>query len=106
MLLLQVEGIRVEKTRLVEDPERGTVAVGTGQFVEYPVQLVLKSIGYASLPLGGVPFDTRRGIVPNAGGRVLTGVRLACCMVLQLGCRATLCNRRLRVALCRAVLCT
>jgi hypothetical protein len=38
------------------------------------VQLVLKSIGYKSLPLEGVPFDTKRGVVPNAAGRVLAGV--------------------------------
>lgn len=37
------------------------------------MQLVLKSIGYKSLPLEGVPFDSKQGIVPNAGGRVLTG---------------------------------
>lgn len=63
----------MEKTKLVADPERGTRAVGTGEYEEYPVQLVLKSIGYKSLPLGGVPFDSRGGIVPNAAGRVLTG---------------------------------
>lgn len=70
----QVRAIRVEKTQLVPDPQRGTVAVGTGEFEEYPVQLVLKSIGYKSLPLDGVPFDSKQGIVPNAAGRVLTGV--------------------------------
>eukprot|EP00878_Enallax_costatus_P042799 GHUV01050276.1.p1 GENE.GHUV01050276.1~~GHUV01050276.1.p1 ORF type:complete len:172 (+),score=56.42 GHUV01050276.1:291-806(+) len=61
-------------TRLVADPERGTKAVGTGEFVEYPVQMVLKSIGYKSLPIDGVPFDSKQGIVPNSAGRVLTGV--------------------------------
>jgi NADPH-dependent glutamate synthase beta subunit-like oxidoreductase len=70
----QVQAVRVERTRLVSDPERGAVAVGTDEFEEYPVQLVLKSIGYKSLPLEGVPFDTKRGVVPNAAGRVLAGV--------------------------------
>jgi NADPH-dependent glutamate synthase beta subunit-like oxidoreductase len=69
-----VRAIRVEKTRLEADPQRGVVAVGTGEYEEYPVQLVLKSIGYKALPLEGVPFDARRGVVPNAAGRVLTGV--------------------------------
>eukprot|EP00775_Hariotina_reticulata_P013005 gene13005-13134_t len=69
----QVHAIRVEKTRLVADAARGVVAVGTGDFEEYPVQLVLKSIGYKSLPLKGVPFDSRQGIVPNKAGRVLAG---------------------------------
>jgi hypothetical protein len=70
---VQVQAIRVEKTRLVADPARGVIAVGTGDFEEYPVQLVLKSIGYKSLPLQGVPFDSRQGIVPNKAGRVLAG---------------------------------
>jgi NADPH-dependent glutamate synthase beta subunit-like oxidoreductase len=39
------------------------------------VQLVLKSIGYKSLPLPGLPFDNRQGVVPNAAGRVMTGGR-------------------------------
>lgn len=63
----------MERTHLVPDPVRGTAAVGTGEFEEYPVQLVLKSIGYKSLPLEGVPFDSKHGVVPNAGGRVLSG---------------------------------
>lgn len=58
---------------MIADAERGTRAVGTGEFEQYPVQLVLKSIGYKSLPLDEVPFDSRAGIVPNAAGRVLTG---------------------------------
>jgi adrenodoxin-NADP+ reductase len=64
----------VEKTRLVPDPVRGAVAVGTGEYEEYPVQLVLKSIGYKSLPLDGVPFDSKQGTVPNVAGKVLTGM--------------------------------
>lgn len=72
--VLQVEAIRVEKTQLVPDPVRGSIAVGTGEYEEYPVQLVLKSIGYKSLPLEGVPFDSKQGVVPNVAGRVLAGV--------------------------------
>ena len=33
--------------------------------------LVLRSIGYRGVPLPGVPFDERRGVIPNEGGRVL-----------------------------------
>jgi adrenodoxin-NADP+ reductase len=70
---LQVTGLRVELTQLQVQPGRGAVAVGTGQFETYPVQLVLKSIGYKSLPLEGVAFDQRAGVIPNTSGRVLTG---------------------------------
>ena len=34
-------------------------------------QMVLRSVGYQSVPLPGVPFDPRASVVPNALGRVL-----------------------------------
>jgi len=43
---------------------------GTGEFEELPVDLVLTCIGYRALPLEGVPFDERRGVIPNSRGRV------------------------------------
>jgi ferredoxin--NADP+ reductase len=33
--------------------------------------MVLRSVGYQSVPLAGVPFDSRACVVPNAEGRVL-----------------------------------
>ena len=33
--------------------------------------MVLRSVGYQSVPLPGVPFDRRASVVPNAQGRVL-----------------------------------
>jgi ferredoxin--NADP+ reductase len=32
--------------------------------------LVLRSIGYRGRPVGDLPFDERRGVIRNAGGRV------------------------------------
>src|SRR5947207_2850382 len=32
--------------------------------------LVFRAIGYRGLPLPGVPFDERQGVIPNDGGRV------------------------------------
>jgi len=67
-----VAAVRVERTRLERSGGGGgAVAVGTGEFEEHEVQLVLKSIGYRTLPLMGVPYDARRAVVPNAAGRVL-----------------------------------
>jgi ferredoxin--NADP+ reductase len=60
-------GLRLERTRLTAD---GTFA-GTGEIEELEAQLVLRSVGYQSVPLPGVPFDQRSCTVPNAGGRVL-----------------------------------
>ncbi|CAN1275332.1 NADPH:adrenodoxin oxidoreductase, mitochondrial [Linum perenne] len=34
--------------------------------------MVLKSIGYKSVPVPGLPFDHQKGVVPNAGGRVVS----------------------------------
>jgi ferredoxin--NADP+ reductase len=45
--------------------------IGTGSFETLPVQMVLRSVGYQSVPLPGVPFDNRSCVVPNAEGRVL-----------------------------------
>jgi ferredoxin/flavodoxin---NADP+ reductase len=64
----EVAGLRVERTRLSQD---GTFE-GTGEYETIPAQLVLRSVGYQSVPLPGVPFDTRSYTVPNADGRVLS----------------------------------
>ncbi|XP_057500322.1 NADPH:adrenodoxin oxidoreductase, mitochondrial-like isoform X3 [Actinidia eriantha] len=67
-----VAGVRFEKTILKESAGSGKqVAVGTGQFEDLESRLVLKSIGYKSVPVDGLPFDANKGIVPNIGGRVL-----------------------------------
>jgi ferredoxin--NADP+ reductase len=63
----RVEGLRLEHTTLNDE---GRV-VGTGEYETIPVGLVLRSVGYQSVPLPGVPFDSRSYVVPNDGGRVL-----------------------------------
>ncbi|OAY80576.1 NADPH:adrenodoxin oxidoreductase, mitochondrial [Ananas comosus] len=69
----RVGGVRLEKTCLKENGASGKqVAVGTGEFEDIKCGLVLKSIGYKSLPVDGLPFDERRGVVPNVKGKVLS----------------------------------
>jgi len=63
----RVEGLRLEHTALNDE---GRV-VGTGEYETLPVRLVLRSVGYQSVPLPGVPFDPRAYVVPNEEGRVL-----------------------------------
>ncbi|XP_039115613.1 NADPH:adrenodoxin oxidoreductase, mitochondrial isoform X2 [Dioscorea cayenensis subsp. rotundata] len=71
---LHVSGVRLEKTSLKENGESGRqVAVGTGQFDDLKCGMVLKSIGYKSVPVDGLPFDMHQGIVPNIRGRVVNG---------------------------------
>ncbi|MBR8744656.1 FAD-dependent oxidoreductase [Nocardiopsis sp. MG754419] len=63
----RVEGLRVEHTRL-DEQER---LVGTGEHTDLNVGMVLRSVGYAGVPLIGVPFDERGRTVPQEQGRVL-----------------------------------
>jgi ferredoxin--NADP+ reductase len=63
----RVGAITLERTRVTAD---GTF-VGTGEVESLPVQMVLRSVGYQSVPLAGVPFDERTRTVPSAAGRVL-----------------------------------
>src|SRR5262245_23392470 len=62
-----VGGVCLERTRLTA----AGVFEGTGEIERLDAQLVLRSVGYQSVPLPGVPFDGRSCTVPNAGGRVL-----------------------------------
>jgi len=43
---------------------------GVGQFETLDVGLVFRSIGYRSVPIPGVPFYDKWGIIPNEKGRV------------------------------------
>ena len=44
--------------------------MATGREEVIPCGLVIRSIGYRGRPLPGVPFDERRGLIRNTGGRV------------------------------------
>ena len=61
----RVTGIRVMHNRL-----EGGRAVPTGEEEVVACELVMRSIGYRGRPLEGVPWDDRRGLIRNEGGRV------------------------------------
>jgi ferredoxin--NADP+ reductase len=63
----RVTGITLERTGIDASGAFG----GTGQYETLDAQMVLRSVGYQSVPLPGVPFDERASVVPNALGRVL-----------------------------------
>jgi ferredoxin--NADP+ reductase len=67
----QVVGLRLVRNRLVADGRGGVRAEATQQFETLPVGLVFRSVGYHGVPLPGLPFDQKRGIVPNERGRIL-----------------------------------
>jgi ferredoxin--NADP+ reductase len=66
----KVESIVIGRNELVE--EGGALrAKDTGEREELECGLVLRSVGYTGIPIEGVPFDERRGLILNQGGRVL-----------------------------------
>ncbi|TFC92186.1 FAD-dependent oxidoreductase [Cryobacterium sp. TMT3-29-2] len=63
----RVGGIRYERTT----PDGQGGVVGTGEIRELPIQAVYRAVGYFGSPLPGVPFDKKRGVIPNREGQVL-----------------------------------
>jgi ferredoxin/flavodoxin---NADP+ reductase len=65
-----VTGIRVVRNRIERTDGGRLRAVATDVEEVIPCGLVLRSIGYRGRPVGDVPFDERRGLIRNVGGRV------------------------------------
>jgi ferredoxin--NADP+ reductase len=65
-----VEALRVMRNRIEKGEDGRLRAVATGAEEIIQCGLVLRSIGYRGRPLPGVPFDERRGLIRNDGGRV------------------------------------
>jgi ferredoxin/flavodoxin---NADP+ reductase len=66
----RVEKMIIGRNELVDHD--GTLrATDTGEREEIECGLVLRSVGYTGIPIEGVPFDDRRGLILNDGGRVL-----------------------------------
>jgi len=63
----RVQRLVLERTRLDESG----AFTGTGELETIDVSMVLRSVGYQSVPLPGVPFDKRAAVVPNVEGRVI-----------------------------------
>jgi ferredoxin--NADP+ reductase len=42
----------------------------TGEVEELPVDMVFRSVGYRGVPIAGLPFQERSGVIPNELGRV------------------------------------
>ncbi|MBF4463317.1 MULTISPECIES: FAD-dependent oxidoreductase [unclassified Rathayibacter] len=63
----RVGAIRYERTA----PDGQGGVRGTGEIREIPVQAVYRAVGYFGSPLDGLPFDEKRGVIPNREGQVL-----------------------------------
>jgi ferredoxin/flavodoxin---NADP+ reductase len=69
---------RVEAIELVRNVlDYDNRAVQTDTFETLPCGLVFRSVGYRGVAVPGVPFDERRGTIPNDGGRVEPGLYAA-----------------------------
>jgi ferredoxin--NADP+ reductase len=65
-----VTGVRVVHNRIVRADDGRLRAVPTEREEIIECGLVLRSIGYRGRPLDDIPFDERRGLIRNDGGRV------------------------------------
>ncbi len=66
-----VQAMQLVRNKLESDGRGGVRAVATDETRELPVGLVFRSVGYKGMPLAGVPFDDRNGVVPNINGHVV-----------------------------------
>ena len=66
-----VTGIRLCHNKLKRSQNNYMEAVGTDHYEEIPVDFVFRAIGYRGIRRPGVPFEPRKGIVPNQKGRVI-----------------------------------
>ncbi len=64
-----VAAFRYERT----EPDQEGGVRGTGEIREVAVGAVYRAVGYFGSPLDGIPFDERRGVIPNREGRALRG---------------------------------
>jgi ferredoxin--NADP+ reductase len=69
-----VAEVELARNELVADSEGKLRARATEERERIPAGLVFRAIGYRGIPLPGVSFDERRGVIPNDGGRVLDSI--------------------------------
>jgi ferredoxin--NADP+ reductase len=67
----QITAVKIERNELVVAPNGKLVAKGTGKFELIEAGLVLRSIGYRSIPIEHVPFNNATSTISNSAGRVV-----------------------------------
>jgi ferredoxin/flavodoxin---NADP+ reductase len=67
----RVGAVELARNELVADDSGALRARATAQRETIEVDLVFRAIGYRGMALPGVPYDERRGVIPNDGGRVI-----------------------------------
>jgi ferredoxin--NADP+ reductase len=67
----RMTGVKIERNELFMDSNGGLRSKGTGTFELIEAGLVLRSIGYRSVPIEGVPFDHATSTINNIAGQVV-----------------------------------
>ena len=67
----RVKSMRLVKNVLEAARDGRLRAQPTDRHEELPVELVFRSVGYHGVPLPGLPFDERKGVVPSEKGRIV-----------------------------------
>ncbi len=62
--------VKLVRNELVRGDGGALKAQPTGALETIPAGLLFRAIGYRGVPLPGVPFDERSGVIPNDSGRV------------------------------------
>lgn len=63
----RVTAFRYERT----EPNGEGGVRGTSEIRELPIQAIYRAVGYFGSPLDGIPFDEKRGVIPNREGQVI-----------------------------------
>jgi ferredoxin--NADP+ reductase len=66
----RIVALRVERNELVVDAFGGLRSKGTGRLEVIEIGLLVRSIGYRTVPLEGVPFDPATSTLNNIAGQV------------------------------------
>lgn len=67
----RVAAVRIEHNELVVDANGGLRSKGTGRLEVIEAGLALRSIGYRTVPIEGVPFDHATSTLNNIAGQVV-----------------------------------
>jgi ferredoxin--NADP+ reductase len=67
----RITALKTEQNELVVDPNGALRSRGVDRFETIPTGLVLRSIGYRTVPIEGVPFDPATSTINNVAGQVV-----------------------------------
>lgn len=67
----KIVAVKMEQNELRASVSGDIKASGTGKYETVRAGLVLRSVGYKGVPMPGIPFDARHGVIPNEVGRVV-----------------------------------